>query len=134
MAGEGKDVTLPTLDIDDFIGKSFTTGPDGKLYQLPDQQFANLYWFRYDWFSDAELKADFKAKYGYDLGVPVNWSAYEDIAEFFTNDVKEIDGKAIYGHMDYGKKAPSDRLALYRRVAVHGRRRRQGHPQRRARR
>ncbi|MFQ5785909.1 MAG: extracellular solute-binding protein, partial [Alphaproteobacteria bacterium] len=50
MAGEGKDVTLPTLDVDDFIGKSFTTGPEGKLYQLPDQQFANLYWFRYDWF------------------------------------------------------------------------------------
>ena len=24
--------------------------PDGKLYQLPDQQFANLYWFRKDWF------------------------------------------------------------------------------------
>jgi hypothetical protein len=36
--------------INDFIGKSFTTAPDGKLYQLPDQQFANLYWFRYDWF------------------------------------------------------------------------------------
>ena len=50
MAGEGADVTLPTLDVDDFIGKSFTTGPDGKLYQLPDQQFANLYWFRKDWF------------------------------------------------------------------------------------
>ena len=29
---------------------SFTTAPDGKLYQLPDQQFANLYWFRADWF------------------------------------------------------------------------------------
>jgi glycerol transport system substrate-binding protein len=38
------------LDVDDFIGKSFTTGPDGKLWQLPDQQFANLYWFRKDWF------------------------------------------------------------------------------------
>ena len=36
MAGEGADVTLPTLDVDDFIGKDFTTGPDGKLYQLPD--------------------------------------------------------------------------------------------------
>lgn len=106
MAGEGKDATLPTLDIDDFMGKSFTTGPDGKLYQLPDQQFANLYWFRYDWFQRPELKEKFKAKYGYELGVPVNWSAYEDIAEFFTNDVKEIDGKAVYGHMDYGKKAP----------------------------
>ena len=106
MKGEGKDVTLPTLDIDDFIGKSFTTGPDGDLYQLPDQQFANLYWFRKDWFDRPDLKKKFKAKYGYDLGVPVNWSAYEDIANFFTNDVKEIDGVRVYGHMDYGKRAP----------------------------
>ncbi len=106
MAGEGKDVTLPTLDVDDFIGKSFTTGPDGKLYQLPDQQFANLYWFRYDWFQRPELKAKFKEMYGYDLGVPVNWSAYEDIAEFFSVHVKEIDGVRVYGHMDYGKRAP----------------------------
>ena len=106
MAGEGKDVTLPTLDVEDFIGRSFTTGPDGKLYQLPDQQFANLYWFRKDWFDRPDLKKKFKAKYGYDLGVPVNWSAYEDIAAFFTNDVKEIDGVRVYGHMDYGKRAP----------------------------
>ena len=106
MAGEGKDVTDPMLDIDDFMGKSFTTGPDGKLWQLPDQQFANLYWFRKDWFDRADLKEKFKAKYGYELGVPVNWSASEDIADFFTNDVKEIDGVKVYGHMDYGKRAP----------------------------
>ncbi len=106
MAGDGADVTSPTLDLDDFIGASFTTGPDGKLYQLPDQQFANLYWFRYDWFQREDLQAQFKELYGYDLGVPVNWSAYEDIAEFFTEHVKEIDGVRIYGHMDYGKRAP----------------------------
>ncbi len=106
MSGDWADVTNPGLDLDDFIGKSFTTGPDGKLYQLPDQQFANLYWFRKDWFDREDLKAAFKAKYGYDLGVPVNWSAYEDIADFFTNDVKMIDGVPIYGHMDYGKRAP----------------------------
>lgn len=105
MSGIGKDVTNPNLDLNDFIGTSFTTGPDGKLYQLPDQQFANLYWFRYDWFTDPQNMADFKAKYGYDLGVPVNWSAYEDIAEFFTG--REIDGEKVYGHMDYGKKDPS---------------------------
>ncbi|CUA98449.1 ABC transporter substrate-binding protein [Pannonibacter indicus] len=105
MANEGKDVTNPGLDLNDFIGLKFTTGPDGKLYQLPDQQFANLYWFRYDWFNDEKNKADFKEKYGYELGVPVNWSAYEDIAEFFTG--REIDGKKVYGHMDYGKKDPS---------------------------
>ena len=106
MAGEGKDVTNPGLDLDDFIGIAFTTGPDGKLYQLPDQQFANLYWFRYDWFKRPDLKARFREKYGYELGVPVNWSAYEDIAAFFSVDVKEIDGVRIYGHMDYGKRAP----------------------------
>jgi glycerol transport system substrate-binding protein len=106
MAGEGKDVTLPTLDVQDFMGISFTTGPDGKIYQLPDQQFANLYWFRYDWFTRPDFKAKFKEIYGYELGVPVNWSAYEDIAEFFTEHVKEIDGVKVYGHNDYGKKAP----------------------------
>ena len=106
MSGEGKDVTSPTLDLNDFMGVQFTTGPDGDLYQLPDQQFANLYWFRKDWFDRPDLQAAFKQKYGYDLGVPVNWSAYEDIAEFFSNDVKNIDGVQIYGHMDYGKRAP----------------------------
>jgi glycerol transport system substrate-binding protein len=106
MKGEGKDVTSPTLDLEDFMGTQFTTGPDGNLYQLPDQQFANLYWFRKDWFDRADLKEKFKAKYGYELGVPVNWSAYEDIAEFFSVDVKEIDGTRIFGHMDYGKRAP----------------------------
>ena len=105
MANEGKDVTSPTLDLNDFIGISFTTGPDKKLYQLPDQQFANLYWFRYDWFTDPKNKADFKAKYGYELGVPVNWTAYQQIAEFFTG--RDIGGKKVYGHMDYGKKDPS---------------------------
>jgi len=109
MAGEGKDVTSPTLDLPDFIGTQFTTSPDGQLYQLPDQQFANLYWFRYDWFNDDKNKADFKAKYNYDLGVPINWSAYEDIAEFFTGrDLSHMGVEGdVYGNMDYGKKDPS---------------------------
>ncbi|MGI4799695.1 MAG: ABC transporter substrate-binding protein [Janthinobacterium lividum] len=107
MQKNGKDVTSPTLDLPDFMGLSFGTFTDGKLYQLPDQQFANLYWFRYDLFQRPDIKAGFKKQFGYDLGVPVNWSAYEDIAEYFTNTVKEVDGKRIYGHMDYGKKDPS---------------------------
>lgn len=107
MKGEGRDVTLPTLDLNDFIGLKFGTGPDGKLYQLPDQQFANLYWFRHDWFERKDLKERFRKKYGYELGVPLNWSAYEDIADFFTNEVRTIDGVRVFGHMDYGRKDPS---------------------------
>jgi len=105
MKGEGKAVTNPYLDLDDFLNLEFGQDFDGNQLQLPDQQFANLYWFRHDWFSREDLKKEFKAKYGYELGVPLNWEAYENIAEFFTG--REIDGKKVYGHMDYGKRSPS---------------------------
>ena len=132
MKGEGKDVTLPTLDIDDFMGKSFTTGPDGKMYQLPDQQFANLYWFRYDWFQREDLQKRFKDRYGYELGVPVNWSAYEDIAEFFTEHVEaRSTAKDLRPH-GLRQEGPVARLALHRRLAVDGRGRRQGPAERQA--
>jgi len=63
-----------------------------------------------DWFDHQQSKDDFKAKYGYDLGVPLNWSAYEDIAEFFTGrDMSYAGGPetGVFGNMDYGKKDPS---------------------------
>ncbi|NWO56843.1 MULTISPECIES: ABC transporter substrate-binding protein [Chromohalobacter] len=107
MENEWADYTLPTLDLDDFIGLQYGTGPDGSVYQLPTQQFANLYWFRYDWFQREDLQKQFRELYGYDLGVPTNWTAYEDIAEFFTEHVGEIDGEKVYGHMDYGRRDPS---------------------------
>lgn len=110
MKGEGKDYTNPRLDISDFLNPEFGQDYDGNQFQLPDQQFANLYWFRYDWFSDEKTKADFKKQFGYDLGVPVNWSAYEDIAAFFTGrKMKNPDGKTVkaYGHLDYAKPSPS---------------------------
>lgn len=107
MQGEGAVVTLPTLDLQDFIGLPFVTAPDGKLYQLPDQQFANLYWYRQDWFARPDLREAFRQRYGYELDVPQNWSAYQDIAAFFSEEVREIDGKRVYGHMDYGAFDPS---------------------------
>lgn len=105
MAGEGAPYTNPTLDLEDFLNLEFGQDYDGNQLQLPDQQFANLYWFRYDWFTRPDLQAAFRAEYGYELGVPINWAAYEDIAEFFTG--REIDGQIVYGHLDYGKKSPS---------------------------
>jgi glycerol transport system substrate-binding protein len=105
MTGEGERFTNPNLDLDDFLNLEFGQDYDGNQLQLPDQQFANLYWFRYDWFTDPQIKAAFEAEYGYELGVPLNWAAYEDIAAFFTG--REIDGQKVYGHLDYGKKSPS---------------------------
>jgi glycerol transport system substrate-binding protein len=112
MNGEGSEFTNPTLDPDDWMNAEFGQNYEGDQIQLPDQQFANLYWFRYDWFTDPEMKEQFRNEYGYELGVPRNWAAYEDIAEFFTefvspSDVGMSDAEGIYGHMDYGKKSPS---------------------------
>ena len=111
MNGAGSDVTNPRLDIDDFLNPEFGQNYEGDQLQLPDQQFANLYWFRYDWFTDPELKQRFQDRYGYELGVPRNWAAYEDIAEFFTDHVSPqdvgVDADGVYGHMDYGKRSPS---------------------------
>jgi glycerol transport system substrate-binding protein len=112
MAGEGKNITNPYLDLKDWLNLEFGTDYEGNLLQLPDQQFANLYWFRYDWFTNPSIKEQFQKAYGYPLGVPVNWDAYDDIADFFTNKVQgtpedkpgHINGVKIYGHMDYGKK------------------------------
>jgi glycerol transport system substrate-binding protein len=107
MANDGADITNPTLDLDDWLNLEFGQDYEGNQLQLPDQQFANLYWFRYDWFTNEDIQAQFEEIYGYELGVPTNWAAYEDIANFFTNEVNgdgTIDGTEVYGHMDYGKK------------------------------
>lgn len=101
MRGEGKAYTNPSLDLADILNIEFGQDFDGNILQIPDQQFANLYWFRHDWFSRPDIKQKFREKYGYELGVPVNWKAYEQIAEFFTNT--PVDGKKVYGHLDYGK-------------------------------
>ncbi|MEH6447335.1 MAG: ABC transporter substrate-binding protein [Oleispira sp.] len=113
MKQEGRKFTNPKLDLSDFMNLEFSQDEQGNQLQLPDQQFANLYWFRHDWFTRKDIKKKFteftRVKYGaaggYELGVPLNWAAYEDIAEFFTNT--RIDGKKVYGHLDYGKKSPS---------------------------
>ena len=105
MDGPGRPFTNPGLDLDDFLNLEFGQDYEGNQLQLPDQQFVNLYWFRYDWFTDPAIQEAFRAEYGYELGVPLNWAAYEDIAAFFTG--REIDGQTVYGHLDYGKKSPS---------------------------
>jgi glycerol transport system substrate-binding protein len=88
ISGDGAAVTLPTLDLDRLHRPGLHHRPGRQDLPAPDQQFANLYWFRLDWFERDDLKQAFRQRYGYPLGVPLNWSAYEDIADFFTNQVQ----------------------------------------------
>ncbi len=84
MGWRGKDVTNPGLDLPDFI-RSRNSPPRRtvKLYQLPDQQFANLYWFRYEWFKRRQEQGRYSRPSTVTISAfRFNWSAYEDIAEF----------------------------------------------------
>ncbi len=58
--------------------------------------------YRKDWFSRPELQAEYKQKYGRDLGVPKTLSELKDIAEFFQG--RNIDGKTVYGAAIYTER------------------------------
>jgi multiple sugar transport system substrate-binding protein len=59
---------------------------DGHFIGMPAWTNAEIILYRKDLFEDAKNKADFKAKYGYDLAAPTTWKQYQDISEFFTKD------------------------------------------------
>lgn len=59
---------------------------DGHFIGLPAWTNAEIILYRKDLFEDAKNKADFEAKYGYELAAPTTWKQYQDISEFFTKD------------------------------------------------
>lgn len=58
--------------------------------------------YRKDWFAMPDVQADFKAKYGRDLGVPASLDELTQIAQFFQG--REIDGKKVYGAAIYTER------------------------------
>jgi multiple sugar transport system substrate-binding protein len=56
----------------------------GSWYAIPYDGDVNLFYYRKDLFDDSKNKADFKAKYGYELNPPKTWKQVRDMAEFFT--------------------------------------------------
>ena len=63
---------------------TMTTRYKGDTWGLPYYTYTAGFIYRADLFEDAGEQAAFKAKYGYDLGVPKDWQQHRDIAEFFT--------------------------------------------------
>ncbi|BCW70788.1 extracellular solute-binding protein [Arthrobacter sp. NicSoilB8] len=59
---------------------------DGHFIGMPAWTNAEIILYRKDLFENAQNKADFKTKYGYDLAAPTTWKQYQDISEFFTKD------------------------------------------------
>jgi multiple sugar transport system substrate-binding protein len=79
----------------------------GNYFAVPCEGDALGWAYRKDLFEDPKNKADFKAKYGYDLAIPRDWNSMLDIAAFFHNPDKGFYGIAIYGDNGY------DSLAMF---------------------
>ena len=64
---------------------------NGQLYAFPFDFIAMYTWYRWDLFENEIEKADFQAKYGYELpSPPVTIQEVHDVAEFFTRKKGEL--------------------------------------------
>lgn len=72
----------------------------GQLYALPIDGDVHTAYYRRDALGNAKHKAQFKAKYGYELRPPQTWKEYRDIAEFFNGWDWVGDGKKHYGVLE----------------------------------
>jgi multiple sugar transport system substrate-binding protein len=111
MATGGHYVDLTQWVKDNGVLESFTPASmtyyseypkgGGQYWGIPVEGDALGWAYRKDLFEDPANMEAFKAKYGYDLGVPKDWNALLDIAEFFHNPDKDFYGVAIYGDNGY---------------------------------
>jgi multiple sugar transport system substrate-binding protein len=76
-------------------------GNSGKYWAVPLEGDANGFAYRKDWFEDPKEMAAFKAKYGYELGVPKTWKELGQIAEFFHRPADKRYGLTIYTDNGY---------------------------------
>jgi len=76
-----------------------------KYWAIPLEGDVNGWAYRKDWFEDPKEMAAFKAKYGYDLGVPKDQKALHDIAEFFHRPDQKRYGIALYTDNSYDAMA-----------------------------
>jgi multiple sugar transport system substrate-binding protein len=83
-------------DLDDYLPIYKTIARwNGKYYGLFDDGDTLLYYYRKDLFEDPKHQADFKSKYGRDLGTlkTADYQQYHNIAKYFT----ETGGGKLFG-------------------------------------
>jgi multiple sugar transport system substrate-binding protein len=84
----------------------------GRMFGVPALTDPTQFVYRKDLFNDPKIKAGFKKKFGYDLGVPESWDMLIDIAQYFHDEVKGMYGIALYGDNGY------DSLNMFAETAI----------------
>ena len=95
------------ITMDDFVPATVTGYSEWpkntpNYWALPAMGDVVGWTYRKDWFTNPELMAEFKTKYGWDLAPPDTFDQLKQIAEFFQG--REIDGKTVYGTSLYTER------------------------------
>ncbi len=96
-------LAAPDFKTDAFVPfVNYFKDSKGDLFGVPMEAFIKVYVYRKDLFDSPEVKAAFKAKYGYDLAPATTHKQYREIAEFFTQWGKdhnmELWGTTVQAH------------------------------------
>jgi len=77
--------------LDDIVGsfRKLYCEYGGSTYSVPYDGDIHIFYYRKDLVEDPTEKANFKAKYGYELTVPETWDQVKDFSEFFTRKAGE---------------------------------------------
>jgi multiple sugar transport system substrate-binding protein len=87
---ENASLKAPNVDFSHFTSfANYFKNADGDLFGVPMEAFTKMYLYRKDLFSNPDIQAAFKEKYGYDLAPATTHAQYRDIAEFFTQYGKD---------------------------------------------
>ncbi|WP_448375053.1 ABC transporter substrate-binding protein [Fervidobacterium sp.] len=94
--GSGKVFKKPPLNV--FAPNAFEAAQWGGVFVgMPINANVYIWITRKDLINDAKNRSEFKAKYGYELGVPKTFKELRDMAEFFHS-------KGIYGFAPFTKQ------------------------------
>jgi len=117
---DNKDLASPNFDINDFIPSLLNIYGKfgGKLVAFPYKPDSQVFFYRKDLFEDEKVKADFKAKTGNDLKVPVTTDEFLETAKFFTK-AENPSSPVTYGYSTMASKSNS-RFIWNNRLAAFG--------------
>jgi multiple sugar transport system substrate-binding protein len=113
----------PALDMADLIepaNRSFAVFK-GKAYGFLNWNYHMIYWARNDLLTNADERAAFKAKYGYELAPAKTFKQFLDIGEFFTRKVGQtLAGKPLtsnfYGILHEGITGGTTVLSVWKNL------------------
>lgn len=88
---------------------------DDKIYGFPDDGDVMLLYYRKDIFEDPAMQEEFKAKHGYDLAPPTDWTQFAEIGQFITDKM----APTTYG-AGFFRSAPYNHYMFQERFRMEG--------------